>query len=148
MANFSLRSFADFAARTSARLGVGYHAALDRGAAIVADDARSRLGHYQPGWPSLTQETIARKRQGDSPLLETGAMRDAIHHEVGWMRAEVYCDDPVAVFHEEGTSRMPPRPFMGPAALEREADVAHEVGQQVAAALRGDGVTIVGVPRR
>jgi hypothetical protein len=49
---------------------------------IVRDEAKGSLGTYQKGWPPLQPETIARKATGDSPLLETGEMRDSIEFTV------------------------------------------------------------------
>src|SRR5450432_1189900 len=45
---------------------------------MVAERAKDMIGSYQKGWAPLQPETIARKAMGDSPLLETGEMRDSI----------------------------------------------------------------------
>jgi hypothetical protein len=36
------------------------------------------IGHEQPFWPALQPETIARKEHGNTPLLETGELREFI----------------------------------------------------------------------
>jgi hypothetical protein len=49
---------------------------------LLEDSAKEALGTHEFGWPPLQPETIARKATGDSPLLETGALRDSIKHNV------------------------------------------------------------------
>lgn len=84
---------------------------------IVEKAAKDVIGTYAYGWPALKPETIARKAQGDTPLLETGEMRDSIRSiaALSVLGAEglVYSTDPVAVYQELGTSRgIPPRSFL------------------------------------
>lgn len=90
----------------------------------VQEKARNSLGTYQTGWDPLKPETIARKATGDSPLLETGEMRDSIDQrsELTGYGAEgvIFSDDMIAVYQELGTSRIPPRPFLSLALLESE----------------------------
>ncbi len=95
------------------RLAVG----LEKVGAMASTLAASYLGHYQPGWSPLKPETIERKATGDSPLLETGEMRDSITHEVlpAELAVIVGSTDKIAVYQELGTSRIPPRPFIEPA---------------------------------
>lgn len=100
---------------------------------MVQENARARLGNYQNGWAPLKDETIARKARGDTPLLETGKMRDSIGYKVdresdSKVTVQIGSNDPSAVANEIGTARIPPRPFLLPAALE----VAPQVGAQMA----------------
>lgn len=44
--------------------------------ALVQETAKNGLGTYEFGWPPLKEETIARKATGNSPLLETGELRE------------------------------------------------------------------------
>lgn len=92
------------------RLEIG----LDKVGELAATMAASYPGHYQPGWAPLKPETIARKRNGDTPLLETGEMRDSITHELlpAELTVVVGSPDKTALFQELGTSRIPPRPFL------------------------------------
>ena len=94
------------------RLEIG----LDKVGELAATMAVHYLGTYQEGWAPLKPETIARKATGDSPLLETGKMRDSISHYVNpfsvVMEVVVGSTDKHAVFQEQGTSRIPPRPFL------------------------------------
>jgi hypothetical protein len=95
------------------RLGIG----LDKVGELASTMAVHYLGTYQEGWAPLKPETIASKATGDSPLLETGKMRDSIAHYVNpfsalAMEVVVGSTDKTAIFQEQGTSRIPPRPFL------------------------------------
>jgi phage gpG-like protein len=99
----------------------------------VAKKAQGYLGTYQPGWPPLKPETIARKVAGDTPLLETGLMRgrttaDAAEPVPGaTLTLEVGSAVPYAVDQELGTSTIPPRPFLSLALTEREEQLEDAV---------------------
>jgi hypothetical protein len=58
------------------------HSALEEAAQMIEDRAKELIGHQQSSWPPLKPETVAHKATGDSPLLETGEMRDSISHMV------------------------------------------------------------------
>lgn len=99
----------------------------------IVKNAQDRLGTYQSGWAPLQPETIRRKITGDSPLLETGAMRDSISYEaepagLGKATVTVGSTHKEALAHEIGTSHVPPRPFLVPAAME----IAPKVGADMA----------------
>ena len=44
----------------------------------VDEKTKVAVGTYEFGLPPLKPETIERKANGDTPLLETGEMRDSI----------------------------------------------------------------------
>lgn len=122
------------------------HDALEKAAVIVETEAKRVLGTHDYGWPPLAPETIAAKATGDSPLLETGELRDSIHHSVGHtgahagLEADVGSDNDKAIWHELGTARVPPRPFLSGAAIHKEHEVVALIGHHVAAHLSGGGV--------
>jgi hypothetical protein len=97
------------------RLEIG----LDKVGELASTMAAAYLGTYQPGWPALAESTIADKiAQGfpvPSPLLRTGAMRESIRHEIDptLLEVAVGSSDPKALWQELGTSRIPPRSFLG-----------------------------------
>jgi hypothetical protein len=110
----------------------GVHDALEKACVIIENEAKSYPGEYQTGWAPLKPETIERKATGDSPLLETGAMRDSIQHIVQGKSGFVGSDSDVAVFMEKGTSRgVPPRSFLSLAAQQKGEEAAHAVGSEL-----------------
>lgn len=95
----------------------------------LAEDAWSaawrKFGTYtgNPSWPQLAPFTQAdREAQGftpNDPLLRTGDLRESVMRRHGIRWAEVGTDDPVMIYHELGTWRMPPRPVFGPVVTQQ-----------------------------
>lgn len=116
---------------------------VEKACQMIEKEAKDSLGHYQSGWPRLQPETIAHKEMGDSPLLETGEMRDSISHEVYREGQEVIgivgSDSDKAVWQELGTSKIPPRSFLMGAAQRQEHKIVHMAERRVAAAFAGSG---------
>ncbi len=114
-----------------------------RGSKLIAKKAKAQMGHEQPYWPALKPETIARKRRGNTPLLETGELRDSIEWTVPirenatTVSGYVGSNNPKAEWHEFGTSRVPPRPFLGPAAMGAEKELHAIAQREVAKAFAG-----------
>jgi hypothetical protein len=95
--------------------------------AAAEEKAKEAIGTYVFGWPQLAESTLARK-SADTPLLETGAMRDSISHraELSPEGAEgvVYSDDKTALYQELGTSRgIPPRSFLYQSLLRCDPEI-------------------------
>jgi hypothetical protein len=109
--------------------------------------AREVIGSYAFGWTPLKPETIARKATGDSPLLETGEMRDSIGIEIeeDGKKAHVGSNDDKAVWQELGTSRIPPRSFLAGAAMRVSAEVPAIVMRHMAEAFAGGGAAMQGL---
>ena len=132
-------TFAGFAAalgRIAVALPKAQHEALEEVAVLVETTAKDALGTYKFGWPPLAASTIAQKATGDSPLLETGALRDSIKHYVEEHAAIIGTNDPHAAFLELGTSKMPPRPFSRARPLGVSVRRSrHIVGEKVKSAL-------------
>jgi phage gpG-like protein len=84
---------------------------------MVAAEAKRVLGKGYDDWPELRPETIAHKMRGDSPLLESGQMRDSIEWNSSGNEGHVGSNSDIAVFQELGTSRIPPRSFLASAAI-------------------------------
>lgn len=124
--------------------------ALERAARIIEAEAKDEIGTYQGAigpfepWAPLAEATQAdRVRQGfpaDEPLLRTGQMRASIGHAVGDREAVVGSNDDRAVWQELGTRTIPPRSFLGGAALRKAPEAARAMGAEVVAALVGPGV--------
>jgi hypothetical protein len=111
---------------------------------MVANEARSYPGQYQTDWPHLQPDTIAHKATGDSPLLETGGLRDSVEWSssgnVGWVGS----NDEKMVLMELGTSKVPPRSVLALAAAQKGPAVAKAVaavvGSTIAANLAHGGI--------
>ncbi len=115
---------------------LGLKFALERevrlGMEAAATLAKSFIGEEQEGWDPLAASTIADKaRQGyavPAPLLRTGSLRDsleAVAESVGdGVHGEIGTQNETAHFHEFGSSREPPRPFLGPAMMLTEPAIA------------------------
>jgi bacteriophage HK97-gp10 putative tail-component len=115
-------------------------AIIARACEMVANAAKEALGTYEFGWISLKPETIARKMRGDSPLLETGAMRDSIEWNASGLEGHVGSNSDIAVFQELGTVKTPPRSFLGAAAAQQEELIYKMAAKAVRAVMRGEGL--------
>lgn len=115
-----------------AAVGIEAHiaSAIEEGCVILQDGAKEAIGTYTFGWPRLGPDAIA--RHGDTPLLETGALKASIEHVSSGSEGWVGTNDPKAAWQEFGTSRgIPPRPFLGGAVMHYgdkvEAKIASEI---------------------
>jgi HK97 gp10 family phage protein len=101
---------------------------VEKACRMIEKEAKTAIGTYRYDWTPLKPETVARKAHGDTPLLETGELRDSIEHVVVREGKEVVgyvgTNDPRAKYHEFGTGTIPPRPFLSPA-LMRQEDKIH-----------------------
>lgn len=131
------------------------HVAMRHAVAIVQREARAEIGHYQEeagplvAWAELAESTKAdRARNGypeNEPLLRDGTLRDSIQtavSEVGAPLAEgaVGSNSDIAVYQELGTARIPPRSFLGGAAIRSGEKVSQVLGAGVVSALVGRDV--------
>ena len=147
MREFSLLGFAAHLVASEVAMHHAEHEGLERAARIVEAEAKSEIGHYQDaagsfeGWAELAESTKAdRAAKGfpeDEPLLRTGEMRDGIGHIVEGNEAVVGSNDDKAVWQEFGTGRIPPRSFLGGAAVRRGEHVARIIGRECVVALVG-----------
>ncbi len=126
-------------------LNTAAEATVMAGAHVIKARAQDAIGHQDNGfnWPPLKPATIASKRYGNTPLYETGALKASIevagpfHEGAGTVSAIVGTADEKAAYHEFGTSKIPPRPFMLPAAIDSEKAIVKIARKQVAAAFAG-----------
>ena len=106
---------------------------IEQACKIVQKKAKSAIGQEHELWPDLAASTIADKaRQGyltPKPLLRSGEMRDSIEYTVHGMEGSVGSNDPVAVFQELGTSRIPARSFLASSAIASEDKISQNGGQ-------------------
>ncbi len=117
------------------------HRRLDVMGRQTVKEIQSRVGKYDPNWSNsndthepnpLRPDTIARKGHED-PWLDSGYFYGTLNYQVdkSTMSVEITTDAEYASFVELGTSRMPPRPIMGPsmeAVVEKqEASLARSI---------------------
>lgn len=121
----SLTSFAQLAGAlvAVASLEGPKRSAMEKACVILEDSAKEAIGTYEFGWPPLGEAAIA--KHGDTPLLDTGALKGSITHEVeSGELAYVGTDVEYAKYQEFGTSKIPPRPFLGGALAAKGQEAA------------------------
>lgn len=156
-------SFAAFLSRVPATMLDHNERALKRAARLVEREAKASIGEYQAAappfaaWAPLAASTMEEKtRLGyappDNPLLRTGELRDSISHEVDANvhggEAVIGSPSEVAVFQELGTRTIPPRSFLGSAAVRKADEIVDILGKSAVAALVDDrgGQTDIDMP--
>lgn len=132
----SLMSFAADLTKIVAGADMFQREVMEKACKIVEKEAKRVIGTYDYGWPPLAESTKEdRARMGfaeDEPLLRTGEMRDSIEHrvEVEHVGLEVVglvgTDNEIAKYQELGTRTIPPRSFLGEAAMHKEEEI-HEL---------------------
>jgi HK97 gp10 family phage protein len=110
---------------------------MEKACVLLEDESKRVLGTYDYGWPPLAPETIASKATGDSPLLETGALRDSITHNVDADGKDAYVgtDIEYAKYQEFGTSKIPARSFLGGALVAKHDELIDIFGHGVVKAI-------------
>ncbi len=151
MREFSIGEFVLHLAAVHERMEHGDQEAMEQAALVVENRAKADIGHYQTGiapfadWASLAEATRDdRVRQGfpeDDPLLRTGGLRDSIEHVVAAFEAVIGSNSEIAEYQELGTDKIPPRSFLGGAAVQTGEEVARILQQGVVKALVGAGVS-------
>lgn len=120
---------------------------LKEAAQHVETQAKGELGTYQPAvgpfsaWQELAESTKEdRVRKGfteNDPLLRSGELRESISHEVHGLEAEIGTPREEGEYLELGTSKMPPRPFLGPALIHSEKAIHKILGHAVVRGMVG-----------
>ncbi len=133
----SLGGFAAHLLTVKADLKLAEEVCVEKACRMIEKEAKTAIGTYRHDWTPLKPETVARKARGDTPLLETGELRDSIEHVVGREGKEVVgyvgTNDPRAKYHEFGTSKMPARPFLSAAAMRQEDKIHAMIVRTIAA---------------
>ena len=121
------------------------HNMLKKAALLIEREAKGEIGFYQPdvgpfpAWAQLAESTEASKAAkgypGGAPLLASGDMRKNITHEIHGQEAVIGSPDEEAIYHEFGTSKMPPRPIFGPAVYKNLEKLHFMMGTEVVAGI-------------
>lgn len=142
----SFDAFASHLAIVSGATKIALHEGVKKSVELIQATAKAEIGVYQdgfgttqgdigafPAWAQLAESTERQKEiMGyplDSPLLATGEFRDSIVKEAVGLKGVVASDDELAMWHEMGTDRMPPRPVFGPAGARCEEKVLRILGE-------------------
>ena len=129
--------------------------ALERALVVIEKDAKKQIGYYQgevgefPAWAPLADSTEAEKaRLGappNAPLLRHGLMYASFGHTVeSDTEGVVGSTDPTMIYHEFGTSKMPPRPVLGPAAIKSRVKIQRLLGHALIEGILGGEVAAGG----
>lgn len=160
--SFDLLGFANHLSHLHVAVMAEQERAMHKAGELVEKEAKAEIGHYQSAarpfeaWTPLAVSTLADKGQlgyspPDNPLLREGDLRDSIGHKVemqlgyGEIECVIGSNSQVAVWQELGTSKMPPRSFLGGAAVRKSHEVAEEIGRYSIVALCG-GESNVRIP--
>lgn len=131
--------------------------AIYRCAVKVQATAKLKFGHYQPQfgsypeWAKLKPDTVARKAKaggGEDPLIghySGGSknkvyptpLRNSILVEVKGLTGIVGTNNPLGKYHEFGTHKIPPRPFLRPALHQEQDFIKKQIKEAVAKTLLG-----------
>lgn len=101
----------------------------------VAKEAKEAIGTYDYGWqqlaPATQEERVRMGYSANEPLKRTGELQASV---VGDAEQTTYgaegavgSDDPIAIFHEFGTVRMPARAVFSTAMLVGVEEMASKV---------------------
>ncbi len=121
------------------------HHGLTKGAELIETEAKALIGQEREAWPALADSTVAQKQakgqtgriSSTDPLYATGELRATIGHTVNGRTALIGTPDPVGVFQEFGTTKIPARSFLGAAAFRKGEAAAKAIGETVQHAVAG-----------
>jgi phage gpG-like protein len=134
---FGLAEFAAKLAAADVALDIGGEIALAKSCELLSQASKDLIGVPKDEWPPLAPSTLAHKDGVNTPLLETGEMRDSITWNSDAHEGYVGSNNKKLVWNELGTSRIPPRPVLGLALTQNEHKVERLVEKEVAAAIGG-----------
>jgi phage gpG-like protein len=135
-------SILEFVAKTKViqyELEVVGHAVVARACELICAEAKRVLGTEGYDWPALSPATLAHKMQSGM-LLETGELRGSIEWNSSGNEGAVGSNLDKAVWHELGTARIPPRPFLAGAAMAMEEKIHKMAARAVVACIAGRGL--------
>lgn len=123
---------------TQAAVVIELHTAVDKIGAAIEKTAKAKLGTYQPevsefaGWVELTESTkqdrLAKGFTENDPLLRSGELRNSISRQTHGLTTTVGSTSDIAVYQELGTSKIPPRSFIGPSLYQNDKLIKKVVG--------------------
>lgn len=128
MKDVSLDSLASAFSSLATSIGNGQNGIAHALGEAIRDRAKEKIGEYQPSshgfnaWAPLSQSTMDQRVfkgfPANNPLLRSGELRDSITMRSDGNGAIIGSPLDIALYQENGTEHIPPRPFLGPAAGE------------------------------
>ncbi len=105
----------------------------------VSETISASLKNAAAGLAETVREALSTPPSGphDEPWVDTRALRDSIAYSADESGAAIGSNDPAAAAQELGTTTVPPRPFLAPAAAAQGEAIARQVGAAVAALFPG-----------
>jgi phage gpG-like protein len=130
------------------------HRGLESALVLLEKDMKAQIGHYQgevgefPAWAPLADSTEAEKQRLGAPLgaplLRHGGMYASFQHESKDDEGVVGSTDPTLIYHEFGTSKMPPRPVVGPALVRNRDKIQQLLGRALVEGILGGEIAAGG----
>lgn len=154
----SMGAFADHLLERQALVSHDLRFGLTRVVELIERAAKAKLGHYQnangpfDAWDPLAESTKQHHTQviangdgasdagEDTPLLLTGKLREDIASDVKGLEGVVGSTLDEGVYMELGTTKAPPRPFLGPALFDNEEAIKRILGAALVSGLLGSSV--------
>jgi phage gpG-like protein len=116
---------------------IAEHEIIETACEMLEGKANGLIGYPHSFWPPLAEETLRRKDGVNTPLLETGELRDSIQHNSDQHEGYVGSNNPKAEWHEFGTRSIPPRSFLGAAAGLEGPKIKRMAGEVMRSAIGG-----------
>lgn len=144
----SIGAFVRFLETRPAAVAEGRKRGMEAAAQLFERTAKDMIGEEITEWAPLAASTVAEKQRlgftgrisPTDPLYRTGELRASIKGSVAGNRVVVASDDPIAAAQEFGTSRIPPRPFIGATVFREGRDAADLIANyELGAAMGRDG---------
>lgn len=134
MSDIDLRELSRIFASASRRTHTVASAIAKEAGVAIRDRAKEKIGTYQegsgnfPAWEQLAESTQEQRAKAgytpNDPLLRSGELRESITTRSDGNGSITGTTLDIGLWMENGTEKIPPRPFLGPAAEEE----MHKIG--------------------
>lgn len=142
MKELSLSQLAETIARSAGKVRFETELAVVAIAKDIQSTAKEKIGTYQNeshgfnAWAPLAESTMQQREKlgytANDPLKRSGELQESITMRSDGNGAIVGTTEDVGLWMENGTEKIPPRPYLGPAA----AEVMDKAGEIISPHLR------------
>lgn len=140
-----LGAFAAHLAKRAVKTVAVLQAASEAIGVLVEKTAKAEIGHYQeavgpfPAWAELADSTkesrLAAGYTENDPLLASGELQESFSHQSTALEVIVGTPEEKMIYLEFGTSKMPPRPVLGPAVFTNKEKIEAIAGTAAMSAI-------------